>query len=378
MLEVFSLLIVCWGLASLLPKTASDWTRITQRKGNSQNKIVYFSLIAILTCFAGLRTVMNDTAVYLEKFKSVSDSLSAIKEIDLALGKNPGFECYRIILRSLGITEGSLFLFITAAFVSTSYVAFLRKHAIDFSLSVYLLIASTTYAFTLAAIKQTIAISIGIWAIDAIIRRKKVRFVLLILLASTFHPYILIYFIAPLFVDSVWSAKTIMAVMVVVALGGVFGQLLERLMAITESIGDTYDASFFGGGVNVFRLLFYLVAPVMSLMGRDHIVKQSNRMVNLGVNFSVISMCFMILASFGGANMFGRMANYFDVFNCLALPIALYYGLSRSSIRVVKPIIMLCYAGFYYTYYAKYSGAWDADYYLHISIFELFKMILGG
>ncbi len=378
MLEVFALLFICWGLACFLPKTADAWNRVKRHGGSGQLKFVYFVLIAILVCFAGLRTVMNDTSTYLQKFNSVPDSFSALAQIDLRLGANPGFECYRIILRSLGITEGSLFLFITAIFVSVSYVTFLRKYAADFSLSIYLLIASTTYAFTLAAIKQTIAMSIGIWAIDALIRRKKAKFIFLVLLASTFHPYILIFLIAPLFVDSVWSAKTILVVLIVVALGSVLGQLIDRLLAITESIGDTYDASFFDGSVNVFRLLFYIVSPAMSLMCRKQINQHNNRMVKLCVNFSVISMCFMILASFGGANMFGRMANYFDIFNCLALPITLYYGLSRNSIRVVKPIILLCYAVFYYTYYSKYGTAWNADYYQHISFFELLGMILGG
>ncbi len=379
MFEVFSLLIVCWGLASLLPNTADDWNRVKRYTGTTQYKLIYFVLVFILICFSGLRTVMNDTSTYLARFAGAPSSLAAIQQIDLSLGANPGFECYRILLRWMGIKNGSLFLFITAIFVSTSYVAFLRRYSPDFSFSVYLLIATTTFAFTMAAIKQTIAISIAIWAVSALLEGKRLKFILLVLLAATFHPYILIYLIAPAFLKEVWSIQAVLAVVAVIGLGGIFGDVIERLISITQAIGDQYDERFFyGSGVNTFRLLFYAVVPVLSFLYKKQLNKRNNCALNLIVNFSTISLCFMVLASFGGANIFGRMANYFDLFNCLSLPIVLCYGIPKGDGKIIKSGAIICYAVFYYTYYAKYSTAWNADYYQHISLFDLFTYAPGG
>ncbi len=379
MLGVFSLLIVCWGLALFLPKTADDWVSIKKPASINQYQVIYCILILILVFFSGMRTVMNDTATYLSTFNNVPSKLSAIAEIKWNLGANPGFEIYRIILKSVGITNGSLFLLITSLFVTTSYVVFLRKYSVDFPITIYLLIASTTYGFTLAAIKQTIAIGIAVWAISALLDGKRRKFVLLTLLASTFHPYILIFLVAPLFIKEVWSKRTVAVLVAVLLAGSVFGPFVEGLLNVTEAIGDEYETEFLlGAGVNIFRLLVYMVVPVLSFIFKAQLKSKNSPAINLIVNFSVISMCFMILASFGGANMFGRMANYFDLFNCLALPVVLAYGMSDKNAKVIKYVAIACYAVFYYTYYAKYSTAWNADYYQHISLIELFSIIFGG
>ncbi len=379
MLEVFALLFICWGLAWILPRTPERWKMEKPYHIWLQQKFVFFVLIIILIFFAGLRTTMNDTRIYLLNFQQIPSSLRAIGEIDWALGYNPGFEIYRIILKSIGFTNGSVFLVITSVFVTTSYICFLRKYSPDFSFAIYLLIASTTYAFTMAAIKQTIAIAIGIWAIDALLKRKRVRFVLLVLLASTFHPYILIFLIAPIFLKGVWSRQAVITVILAVILGTIFGDFVETAVFVTESIGDAYELALFEtGGVNPLRLLVYAVTPVLAFLYKENLQKQKNPLIDLLVNFSIVSFCFMILASFGGANIFGRMANYFDVLNCVALPLVLHYGMKKGEAQALRWAAIACYAVFYYTYFAKYGAYLRADYYHHISLIQFFKILFFG
>ncbi len=379
MLEVFSLLFICWGLAWILPRTPERWKMEKPYHIWLQQKFVFFVLIVILIFFAGLRTIMNDTRAYMASFQNVPNSLRAIAEVDWTLGYNPGFQIYQIILKRLGFTNGSVFLVANAAFVSTSYVLFLRNHSPDFSFSIYLLIASTTYAFTMAAIKQTIAMAIGIWAIDALLKHKRLKFVLLILFASTFHPYILIFLIAPIFLKGVWSKQAVLTVVLAVILGTVFGDFVETAIFVTEAIGDHYEMGFFGGeGVNPLRLLVYAVTPVLAFLCKDNLQKQKNPLIDLLVNFSIVSFCFMILASFGGANIFGRMANYFDVLNCVALPLVLHYGMYKGEAQAMRWVAIPCYVMFYYTYFAKYGAYLRADYYQHISLIRFFKILFFG
>ncbi len=379
MFKVFLLLFVCWGVASLLPRTAQQWSQIKAKGENNWCRLLFFALLFIMVCFAGLRTKMNDTATYFISFQTQPDSFRAIKNLDLALGANPGFVLYQVLLRSLGFLTASEFIFITSFFVVSSYILFLRKYSEDFGLSIYLLIAMAVYAFAMGAVKQTLAMAIGIWAVDAVVRKKYILYIILVLLACTIHPYVLIFLIVPVFSKTVWSKQTVLIVLLTVVAGSVFGGFVDRILSIGAAIGDEYNREdFTGAGVNLFRLLSYLVIPTLSLLCRKRLKSVDRREVSLFLNLSVVSACFMLLAFFGGANMFGRMASYFDLFNCLALPIVLYYGMSKDNAKVIKTVAIACYAVFYFTYYSKYSAAWNADYYNHISLAELIGLFLGG
>ncbi len=379
MLEVFILLLVCWALASLLPRTYEDWIS-AKKNWNNNGRLVFFVLLVVMICFSGLRTKMNDTATYFKKFVTLPNIIGAVDYLDLSLGQNPGFVLYQILLRSLGFKSAYEFIFITSLFVTTSYILFLRKYSCDFSFSIYVFIAMCVYAFTMAAMKQTIAIAIGIWAIDAVIKQKKItKFIFLTLLASTFHPYVLIFCVVPFFTGEVWSKQTILLVVGTVAGGGMFGFVVDSVLSISESLGDSeYTEELFQDtGVSIFRLLVYLVIPILSIIFRKGLKQQKQREINIIVNMSIISACFMILAAFGGAIMFGRMACYFDLFNCLALPIIFKYGMTKNDAKIIKPIAVICFAVYYFTYYAKYGTAWNADYYRHISLFDLIRIKVG-
>jgi hypothetical protein len=113
---------------------------------------------------------------------------------------------------------------------------------------------------------------------------------------------------------------------------------------------------------------------------REKIRETNNSFYFISINLSIIAMCFAILGVFGGANMFGRMANYFDIFYCLSLSIILKHERINSQERLA--ISTLAYIGFtifYIMYYLKYLNAeqyassWLSDFYKHVSFFELFK-----
>ena len=152
--------------------------------------------------------------------------------------------------------------------------------------------------------------------------------------------------------------------------------ILNGLLGLTSSIGDNYDLALFEtGGVNFLRIAVYLVTPILSFVYRKSIRKNADDMSLIVINLSIISAIFMVLASFGAANMFGRMANYFDIFQCLALPIIFKYGFKTRNEKFLFGVIsIICFTYFYYTYYLKYYWLYDADcFYEHISFLDMLK-----
>ena len=136
-------------------------------------------------------------------------------------------------------------------------------------------------------------------------------------------------------------------------------------MVLGGSIGVDYDASYVlkGSGLDPMRLLVFSIVPVLSLIYKEKINKSKNRLLIISVNFSIISFMFMILASFGGAFMIGRLANYFEPFIYISLPWILYHYVDKSYQLFFVLSILIGYSFFYYYQFVivkdfKYINIW--------------------
>lgn len=357
-----------------------DNSRFVSSKRPRGSSVWLVALLFLLICFAGLRTHMNDTATYLYSFETkIPNTLSGIKNIDWSPGSNPLFSIYRILLKTILSANGQTFIFISSLITVSSLVLFIRKHAEDFGFSIYLFIAFTVYAFTLAAMKQTMATALAVWAIPLFLQGKKGKASLLILIAMLIHPYVIVYFALFFLSDNVWDKRSSLIILVTLATGFVFTSFVAQALNLISLIGDTYDESWFNdGGVNIARLLVYWATPALSFAFRGQIREKNDRFLTLCVNLSLVSACFMLLASFGGAIMLGRLAEYFDIFTCLALPMIIRCGIpDPTRKRLVTFFVFAGFFFFYFTYYRKYypsfMGDLFSDYYAHVPISTLFR-----
>ena len=378
------LLFVCTILAYWSSNKQSVTIEKTE-KGFSQSaislsSIAFIALLIILVCFGGLRTFMNDTAIYLSSFEEkVPNTLSGIKSVDWAIGSNPLFAIYRIIIKSLLTTNGQVFIFVSSLITITSMILFIRKNSENFGFSIFLFISFTVYAFTLGAMKQTMATAIAIWAVPLFLSGKKIRAVLLIVIAMFIHPYVVVYFAFFFLYKNIWDKRAVLIILATLAISFVFTSFIAGLLNLTSLIGDEYDSSMFEGtGTNIFRVLVYWVTPVLSFVYREQIREKDNKFLNVCINLSLVSACFILLASIGGANMMGRLANYFDIFTCISLPVVVSCGNSKTNEKtIISLLAFIGFIGFYITYYSKYYpnffGDMFNDYYCHVSFMELFK-----
>ncbi len=161
-----------------------------------KEKIIYILMAVILAIFVGLRTTYNDTETYRAMYETLSSGFGQIITLDYSLGENPGFWVVNIIMKTIGISTQS-FLMIYAIVTVCIYLWFIRKYSDNLWLSVFLFFTMGCYTFTMAAIKQCIAVAFCLIATDRIIQDKKLSFLFWVLIASTFHPYSLMYLIVP-------------------------------------------------------------------------------------------------------------------------------------------------------------------------------------
>ena len=308
----------------------------------------FFLVMAVaMVLFVGLRTGYNDTGTYQQIYNALPKDTSLTAGINwLKIGANPGFHFTNRVLVRLGFSTQSYLMFYAVITVGI-FLWFLRKYTCNLPFTIFLFVTFCGYTFTLAAIKQCMAMALCMVATDRAIRRKYISFALWVVLAMLYHPYARMYFVVPFLMFRPWSIMTVVMLGAFGAAGLLMESLLGTILNVTDMLGEGYDAtSFTGEGVNPFRLAAIMVPILVSLLVRRQIEGEDNRVQNLMVNLSMLNGEIMFVALFGTANYFARLANYFLPFQALAVPWLLTH-FNRKSRRFVTVCAVVCYALFF-------------------------------
>ena len=301
---------------------------------------LFYSALALgLAVFVGLRTKYNDTSAYIHSYQMLNETFDWGR-IHYKLGSNPGFNLVSMFLRSRHASAQS-FLMVFALATVLIYLWFIRKYTHSIGFSVFLFLSLGVYTFAMAAIKQTLAVAFCLVATDRAIRKKYIPFVFWVLVASTFHPYALMYLVVPLLSFQPWSSRTVI-LLIATGIAGISLQLLiGTIVNITTLLGEEYsEMSFQGNGVNVFRFLVVSVPVVLSFFVKDRIREYDSRAMNIIINLTMVNMMIMFIALFGTAIYFGRLANYFLFFQTISLPFIIRQFDSRNrSVLTIGAII---------------------------------------
>ena len=179
--------------------------------------------------------------------------------------------------------------------------------------------------------------------------KKWSRFYLLVLVAMLFHTYALAFVVLPFFRSKPWSLFTFgfIAVLAIVMLN--FDEAITAFMDQANELGkDLAEYEVFDDAtINVFRLAVYAVPPLICLVFQKWVLCNSSSADNTLIHMSIISLAFMILGTQSGANMFGRMGNYFELGTICCLPLMLRKTFEARSYRLVVGIACICFMGFF-------------------------------
>lgn len=342
--------------------------------GNYERKerMIWFVLMIAMICFAGLRIHYNDTDTYVYAYNEISTDAEHLLDVSWKLGENPGFNVLNNLLVVLGFSAQSFLMFYSCITIGI-YLWFIRKYTNNLWFSVFLFIMLGSYTFTMAAIKQCVAVAFCLVGVDRAIHKKWVPFVLWVLLGALFHPYSLMYLAVPLLMFRPWSGKTYTMLGAFVIAGFLLQPLMNTVIDVTTMLGEEFDAaSFSGEGVNPFRLAVVSVPVLLSFITRNEIQREANRASDLILNLTMLNAAIMFVALFGTANYFARLANYFLIFQTISLP----YLLKRFTAKMENVITLAavtCY--FAYFYYANAINQPFDYYYSSISLMDYLKSI---
>lgn len=370
------LVIMIFGCTVLAYLSERNNQKIAGTDNVRKERIFSFILICWMILFSGLRTFYNDTHTYLKSFRESAFFPDILKNFNWDLGNNPGFKILTAIFRTYTDNGNTYLLFASVVSLGIS-MGFVHKYTTNYPVSVFLFFTLGYFLFTMAAVKQTIAISIGLLAILAFFRGKKILYVVLILFASLFHTYILMYFIVPILFKMVpWKKGTYILIACTIVAAFAFNFLLGTIMNVTDFFGEGYSAdAFVGEGINIFRVLVYFVPVVLSFIVRDDIQKKNSKEFNLFINFAIVCAMIMFVGLFGNANMFARLAMYFEVPIYVVLPWLIYKVGER-----IRFTFFTFFAGVFYSMYFYYMTVLSKPFdeiFKYLTIGEYLRTIFG-
>lgn len=345
MIQLWILMVVALGLA-----WAHEYVYIGRREralDKQKISIIFIVMTLVLGGFWGLRIAYNDTSAYRKGYIGTNPFPEFWNTFDFSLSSDPGFNFCNAIFKTLGVSTQN-WLMIYALITMGLYLHFIRKNRNNLFLNIYLFFCVGAFAFTGAAIKQSIATAICLCALSLAEGKKWVRYFLVIFLASTFHMYALIYLLVPLLMFKPWTRKTFFLIIGTVVIAFSLQYLFGAINSITTVLGENRSIEEISGeGVNIFRVIVCNAPIILATLFHREIFKNSTRNENLMFNLTMINGCIMFIGLFGTANYFARLANYFVMAQTITLP-WMISKIDRKNQNLIQILMVVGYIIFFY------------------------------
>ena len=219
--------------------------------------------------------------------------------------------------------------------------------------------------------KQTIAMAILCYAVLALKRKRNFAFLAIVFIAGLFHTYAWFFSILFLLTRKPWQLQTWFIIGGTAIVMLTFNESISKMLEYANAVGKgtAEELVFSGEGMNVFRVVIYSIVPLTSLSFRKILEPQMNRKHYILLHMSVISFMFMLLAAIDGANLFGRMARYFEFGTIYMFPWIITHLFTKKSQKLMK----IAYVGLF-SVFALYQYGDFSDY-TGITLFEFIKTI---
>lgn len=291
-----------------------------QIKGNRRFVFVAFLL---LFAYMGLRNVNTVGADSLGTAGSYPAIFRRIGNTDWGALSGRGesnFNIGFIYLTKLlfGLTGGDYQSYITiiSFFVLFSYMRFIRKYSPSPIQSLLYFLGLMYFVMLSDVLKQAIAMSVLLYAFDAIMEERPFKFAVIVIIAGLFH------FPALVFLPAYWLSRMRVGGYYLVLLGGLlivtylFRDQILNLM-LDAYLGDEGDASMEGIRFLRNKAIVMLIIVVAAIVLRSP--TEDDKVYSALLVFAGIAIVFQTFCGYN--NVFERLADYYFHTSIVLLPL---------------------------------------------------------
>lgn len=261
-------------------------------KEKLRKQLVFLAALPIFFLFVfRYKTVGSDTIGYVKFFQSTVRQYSFQQLVVEGLMRSEiGYRLY-VKLISLFTKSYTVYFIINGIIIFGTLIRFSLKYTKNPFVFFFLFITLGTYSFIETGLRQALAMSICLWAVDFIKDKKPIRFILLVAFAYFFHKSAMIFLLTyPLCqikkLDWITFAYIILTVFLAVnftAFQGVFNSILGYDYSIEET-----------GNGGIF-LLFISVMAVYTIYIMYNKPKNELEGQSVIVNLAMLTVVFWVL-----------------------------------------------------------------------------------
>lgn len=366
------LILLYWGCVFLMYLSQAYYPTSAQLNGPQIGKrhfmlrkadIFMAAVIVWMTCFSFLRTSYNDTYNYIflwENAKSIKDFLADGELLDLT--GNPLSMLWESFAHTY-IGNYHLYFLLPAFLSGFAVIKLLKRYSVNPAFSLLIFFSVGTYIMYMAAMKQCFAMFFLLLSIPYAEEKKYLRFYALVAISIFFHTHAFMFAILPLLFSKPWGKTTWIGLAAVMFAMATYDKTLGAFMNYAQSIGALVDEGelFDGHQINFLRIIVYWVPSLLALAFRGRLFKNSTRSENLFVNMSIVSSMILTLGMVQAANLFARMAAYFEIATAIAIPWMIKKLFAKRSAQYVTVCAVVLYFG-YFLYEFAVSKNFGSDY----------------
>ena len=314
-----------------------------------RSDIFMIVIIAWMTCFSFLRTNYNDTANYIFFWMSAGttkDFFASGKLLDLT--GNPLSILWQSLSHDISDSYHVYFL-LPALLNSFAVIKLLKRYSISPTFSLIIFFSIGTYIMYVAALKQSFAMFFLLLSIPYAEKKQYIRFYLLVFIAILFHTHAFMFAILPFLFEKPWGKITWLGFAAVLFSMATYDSTLGAFMEYAQSIGALVDESelFDGHQINFLRVVVYWIPSLLALIFRRRLFHDSSRIENLFANMAIVSSMILTIGMVQGANLYARMAAYFEIATAITLPWMINKLFDKQSAKMLTFVACICYFGYF-------------------------------
>lgn len=369
-------LLIVFGLSVILAYASQYYGYNYMLEAGEKKKVNIFivAMVVLMILFVGLRTGYNDTGSYImgfENSETIQEFLGDAENLNLL--HNPLFYGIQAFFQTY-VGNYHIFFMFWAVIDITLLVRFLLTYTDgeDFAFTIFIFFALGTFVFGMAALKQISAMAILTLAIPYLLDKKYIPYVCIVCFAALIHTYAILFLIMIFFRSKPWDVRSLLLILATGAVLRTFNGTVMSLLSYADSIGKSVSAEevFDGNRMSIFRVAVFAITPLAIFIFRKRLLPKMNTVEELFTNMGLISLMFMMLATQNGANMFGRIATYFELGITCTMPWTLRHLFEPRSCRILSMLCVVCFM-FFFLYD---NSAFDMSY-RTITIMEFMKIV---
>lgn len=229
---------------------------------------------------------------------------------------NIGFYYFEKLIYELTDGDYQAFISILSAFILFSYLRFIKKYSPSPIQSVLYFLGLMYYSFMFDALKQAMAMSVLLYSFDAIIEKKPLKYIFVVLVAAQFH------FPALVFLPAYWIGRInigknyLIFLAVLLVMTYIFrDQLLDLMLSAYGE--EKADVSMEGIRFLRNKALVMIVIVVVAVVLRPPV--EDDYVYNASLMFAGVAIVFQTFCGYN--NIFERLADYYFHTSIILIPL---------------------------------------------------------